>query len=79
MRATLALDGLNKIQITRIMGNKKRGFSRKESRCCFSGGGSQFDYILFWVSFNPLSTNPTKWSNTPNNLSAKVDELFEYA
>ena len=26
---------------------------------------------------NPLSANPTKWSNTLN-LSADVDELFEY-
>ena len=27
--------------------------------------------------FNPLSANPTKWSNT-NNSSAKADEFFEY-
>ena len=26
---------------------------------------------------NPLSANPTKWSNTQNNSSAVADELFE--
>ena len=28
-------------------------------------------------TLNPLSANPTKWSNTLNNFSAAADELFE--
>ena len=28
-------------------------------------------------AFNPLSANPTKWSNTLKQLTAKADELFE--
>ena len=30
---------------------------------------------VFFVKFNPLSANSTKWSNTPDNSLA--DELFE--
>ena len=33
--------------------------------------------ILIGSEINPLSPNFTKWSNTPNNLSALADKLFE--
>ena len=32
---------------------------------------------LIFFFFNPLSASPTKWSNTRNNLLAKVDKLFQ--
>ena len=34
-------------------------------------------YLVLSVRVNPLSANPTKWSNTLNNSSAVADELFE--
>ena len=33
--------------------------------------------FLYKIDLNPLSANPTKWSNTLNNSSAVADELFE--
>ena len=34
-------------------------------------------HIWSILNLNPLSINPTKWSNTLNNSSAAADELFE--
>ena len=53
------------------MGKREKWFSRKENRGCFCEGGRQFDYVLFLVSFTPLSANPTKWSNTLKQFVGK--------
>ena len=34
-------------------------------------------FLAFCYNLNPLSASPTKWSNTVNNTSATVNELFE--